>query len=74
MWGAFSKLPPDDATFKIAFQNVRGLPFNAFDLMHEKLFQTMKECQADIFGCVETNVDWMVGNKGAKVKWLASKI
>ncbi len=72
-WGAFSKLPPDDATFRIAFQNVRGLPYDKMGLTYDALFQSMKERHVNIFGCVETNVNWTVEREAAKMKRSASK-
>ena len=59
-WGAFSWIPPDEATFRITFQNVRGLPYSKHGLTYDELFQTMKDRFVNIFGCVETNVDWKI--------------
>jgi hypothetical protein len=45
-------------SLRIGFQNVGGFPSNKFKLKEEVLRRGLVKWDFDIFGMVETNIDW----------------
>jgi hypothetical protein len=76
--GEFSRLQPSDrfgddipvknkGTLRIALQNIGGFPMKSNDIKEDYIRHGLNNWDIDIFGLVETNIDWRLQSEESKL-------